>query len=283
MLLPVMGRPAAGAIGVVLSIVAACAPEPRGELLTPPPAISSPAAATPRGATTHPTGSVAPVPAPGDLDRVLADSEAYRSRREALLAQVALFEGDARVLEAMRAVPRHAFVPTQALDAAYLDVPLPIGYGQTISQPSLVARMTALLSLEPGERVLEVGTGSGYQAAILAELGAEVYSVEIIPELAGTARRVLDALGYADVVTERRDGYPGWPEHAPYDAIVVTAAPDHLPRPLVEQLADDGRMVIPIGPVGDVQTLWLVTREGGEPRLEQLLEVRFVPLVREGG
>ncbi|HSH21251.1 MAG TPA: protein-L-isoaspartate(D-aspartate) O-methyltransferase [Candidatus Caenarcaniphilales bacterium] len=231
-----------------------------------------PGAATPAGS---------PLDA-GQLDRELSDSDEYRQRREALVEVIGQFVDDELVLAAMQSVPRHAFVPTSELDNAYEDYPLPIGYGQTISQPSLVARMTALLELEPGERVLEIGTGSGYQAAVLGELTDEVYSVEIVPDLAATARAVLDGLGYTNVVTERRDGYLGWPEHAPFDAIVVTAAPDHLPQPLVEQLNEDGgRMIIPIGPVGDVQTLWLVTRENGEPRMERLLDVRFVPLVRE--
>jgi protein-L-isoaspartate(D-aspartate) O-methyltransferase len=218
------------------------------------------------------------------LDRELADNETYRSQRTELVdTYIAPYLDDQRVVEAMRAVPRHSFVPRSQLGWAYDDNPLPIGYGQTISQPSLVAKMTELLKLEPGDRVLEIGTGSGYQAAILAELTDEVYSVEIVPQLAATARTVLDALGYGRVRTDRRDGYDGWPEHAPYDAIVVTAAPDHLPAPLVEELVPDGgRMVIPIGPMGDVQTLWLVTRRGEEVAMERLYEVQFVPLTREG-
>jgi protein-L-isoaspartate(D-aspartate) O-methyltransferase len=218
------------------------------------------------------------------LDRELADDETFRSRRDDLVDQsVAPLVDDTRVIAAMRAVPRHSFVPRDQLARAYDDFPLPIGYGQTISQPSLVAEMTRLLELEPGDRVLEIGTGSGYQAAILAELTDEVYSVEIIPELAATAREVLDALGYEEVRTDRRDGYFGWPENAPYEAIIVTAAPDHLPSPLSDQLSPDGgRMVIPIGPPGNVQTLWLVTRQAEEVAMEQLLEVRFVPLTREG-
>jgi protein-L-isoaspartate(D-aspartate) O-methyltransferase len=141
--------------------------------------------------------------------------------------------------------------------------------------------MTAVLEIDAGDRVLEIGTGSGYQAAILAQLTDEVYSVEIIPELAAIARVVLDRLGAGEVEVRRADGYFGWPEHAPYDAIVVTAAPDHLPSPLVQQLKPDGgRMVIPIGPVGDVQTLWLVTRQGDDVELEDLGAVQFVPFRR---
>jgi protein-L-isoaspartate(D-aspartate) O-methyltransferase len=188
---------------------------------------------------------------------------------------------DTRIHEAFLNVPRHAFVPTDLLDRAYADFPLPIGYGQTISQPSLVAAMTELLAIEDGHRVLEIGTGSGFQAAILRELTSEVYSVEIIPELSETARAVLEGLGYGDINLERRDGYLGWEEEAPFDAIIVTAAPDHLPQPLVEQLVDGGRMVIPIGPMGNVQTLWLVTRNGDEVDMQEMGGVMFVPLTRE--
>jgi protein-L-isoaspartate(D-aspartate) O-methyltransferase len=243
-----------------------CSPAPRAGSPGSPPGGSPTAPATIAG---------------GELDRVLADSDAERARRDELVdTSVVPFVSDARVIDAIRAVPRHSFVPTDQLDQAYADHPLPIGYGQTISQPSLVAMMTELLDVQPGERVLEIGTGSGYQAAILRELTDQVYSVEIIPELAASAGAVLVALGYGDVHVDRRDGYFGWPEHGPYDAIVVTAAPDHLPSPLLDQLAPGGRIVIPIGPPGDVQTLWLVTRDAGEVRLEQLMSVQFVPLTR---
>ncbi|MBN2471400.1 MAG: protein-L-isoaspartate(D-aspartate) O-methyltransferase [Anaerolineae bacterium] len=219
---------------------------------------------------------------PESLDRLFEDSEEYVAARSSLVERaIAPVVADRRVVAALEAVPRHSFVPTRGLDLAYRDYPLPIGYGQTISQPSLVALMTEQLELTPGDRVLEIGTGSGYQAAILREMTDEVYSVEIIPELAGIARAVLDRLGYTDIHLDRRDGYYGWSEHAPYDAIIVTAAPDHMPPTLTEQLAPDGgRMVIPIGPVGNVQTLWLVTRNGDDVQMEQLLEVRFVPLTR---
>ena len=184
----------------------------------------------------------------------------------------------------MRAVPRHSFVPTAELGAAYANHPLRIEAGQTISQPSLVAQMTDVLDVDDGDRVLEIGTGSGYQAAILAQLTDDVYSIEIVPELAAIARAVLDRVGADEVEVRRADGYFGWPEHAPFDAIVVTAAPDHLPSALVRQLRPDGgRMVIPIGPVGDVQTLWLVTRTGEEVDMEDLGEVQFVPFTREDG
>ncbi|MGD8485841.1 MAG: protein-L-isoaspartate(D-aspartate) O-methyltransferase [Chloroflexota bacterium] len=231
-----------------------------------------------------PAPSPEPLLIPETLDRVFEDTDETSAQREALVSsQVEPWIRDEAVLAAMRTVPRHAFIPTEHLALAYADHPLPVGYGQTISQPSLVAFMTELLEVEPGDRVLEIGTGSGYQAAILAELTDEVHSIEIVPELAGIARAVLDELGYEDEVAVRRaDGYFGWEDRSPFDAIIVTAAPDHLPRPLVNQLEPEGgRMVIPIGPVGDVQVLWLVTREGDEVSMERLLDVRFVPFTRE--
>jgi protein-L-isoaspartate(D-aspartate) O-methyltransferase len=188
---------------------------------------------------------------------------------------------DEAVIEAMRNVPRHIFVPEKMRQLAYADHPLPIGYGQTISQPYIVALMTQALEPYPGQRVLEIGTGSGYQAAVLAELGVEVYTVEIIPELAERAAGALDAAGYAGVNRLTGDGYFGWEENAPYEAIIVTAAPDHLPLPLVEQLQEGGRIVIPIGPVGFVQTLWQFEKIGGEMVATNLGGVTFVPLTGE--
>ena len=187
---------------------------------------------------------------------------------------------DPLVLEAMRAVERHRFVPEEYLDQAYDDHPLPIGYGQTISQPYIVALMTQELGVEPGDRVLEIGTGSGYQAAILAEMGLEVYTLEIVPELANQAEARLETLGYGDVQVLNADGYFGWEEYAPYDAIIVTAAPDHMPQPLANQLAEGGRLVIPIGPAGLVQTLWLFEKVDGELQAESLGDVSFVPFTR---
>lgn len=190
---------------------------------------------------------------------------------------------DEDVLRAIEAVPRHKFVPEDQRDAAYGDYPLPIGFGQTISQPYIVARMTELLELEEGERVLEVGTGSGYQAAVLAELpGVEVYTVEIIPELARAAEERLETLGYANVHCREGDGYYGWPEHAPFDGIIVTAAPDHVPEPLKKQLAAGGRMVIPIGPRGGYQTLWkFVKQHDGDWSAHNEGGVAFVPFTGE--
>jgi protein-L-isoaspartate(D-aspartate) O-methyltransferase len=188
---------------------------------------------------------------------------------------------DPQVLAAMRAVPRHQFVPPEYLSQAYADHPLPIGYGQTISQPYIVALMTESLRLEPGQRVLEIGTGSGYQAAVLAEMDIEVYSIEIIPELAESASALLEDLGYANVTVLQADGYFGWEEYAPFDAIIVTAAPDHLPQPLANQLAEGGRLIIPIGPIGAVQTLWLFEKVEGEIQATNLGGVQFVPLTGE--
>jgi protein-L-isoaspartate(D-aspartate) O-methyltransferase len=187
---------------------------------------------------------------------------------------------DPIVLQAMRRVPRHEFVPPDYLDQSYADHPLPIGYGQTISQPYIVAYMSENLKLKPGDRVLEIGTGSGYQAAILADMGMEVYSIEIVPELAAEADARLKRLGY-EAQVRAGDGYDGWPEAAPFDAIIVTAAPDHVPLPLLEQLKVGGRLVIPIGPVGAIQTLWQFTLEEGDHlKALNLGDVRFVPFTR---
>ncbi len=189
---------------------------------------------------------------------------------------------DPLVLDAMRAVPRHLFVPDDYVGQAYEDHPLPIGFGQTISQPYIVALMTESLGVGPGDKVLEIGTGSGYQAAVLGQIGLEVYTVEIIPELAERSSALLAELGYASVATLSADGYFGWEEHAPFDAIIVTAAPDHVPQPLVNQLADGGRMVIPVGPVGAFQTLWQFTKDAdGELIAENLGGVAFVPFTRD--
>jgi protein-L-isoaspartate(D-aspartate) O-methyltransferase len=187
---------------------------------------------------------------------------------------------DPIVLRAMRRVPRHEFVPPEYLDQAHKDHPLPIGYGQTISQPYIVAYMSENLKLQPGDRVLEIGTGSGYQAAILADMGMDVYSIEIVPELAAEAEARLERLGY-EAQVRAGDGYFGWPDAAPFDAIIVTAAPDHVPLPLLQQLKVGGRLVIPIGPVGAIQTLWQFTLEEGDHlKALNLGDVRFVPFTR---
>lgn len=184
------------------------------------------------------------------------------------------------VLEAMRTVPRHLFVPDDVVDQAYNDYALPIGYGQTISQPYIVGLMSQALDVGPGDKVLEIGTGSGYQAAVLAAMGCEVYTMEIIPELANRAQRTLSDLGFEATVANA-DGYHGWMEHAPFDGIIVTAAPDHVPQPLVEQLGPGAALVIPVGPIGAVQTMWRFTV--GEDALvtgENLGGVMFVPFTR---
>jgi len=187
---------------------------------------------------------------------------------------------DAEVLTAMRTVPRHRFVPDNVADEAYRDHPLPIGYGQTISQPYIVAMMSQALGVGPGDKVLEVGTGSGYQAAVLAAIGCEVYTMEIIPELATRAETTLTELGYT-VTVAAADGYYGWPEHAPFDGIIVTAAPDHVPQPLVDQLGEGAALVIPVGPIGAMQTMWRFTVDAaGEITGENLGGVLFVPFTR---
>ncbi len=187
---------------------------------------------------------------------------------------------DPLIVAAMRAVPRHRFVPDDLASRAYGDHALPIGYGQTISQPYVVALMTESLSVEPGDTVLEIGTGSGYQAAVLAQMGITVYSIEIISELAERARAVLGELDYS-VELAVGDGYFGWEDASPFDAIIVTAAPDHVPVPLVEQLAPGGTIVIPVGPIGAVQTLWQFTKmPDGELAAQSLGPVMFVPFTR---
>ena len=188
---------------------------------------------------------------------------------------------DPDVLAAMAAVPRHRFVPdTAALqNGAYADTPLPIGGGQTISQPYIVAYMTEALQLPTNARVLEIGTGSGYQAAVLAELARTVYTIEIVPELATTSREVLRELGYDNVRVRQGDGYGGWPDEAPFDGIIVTAAPDHVPPALIEQLAEGARLVIPVGE--ESQAMTIVTKGADGSSVEVTLPVRFVPMTGE--
>jgi protein-L-isoaspartate(D-aspartate) O-methyltransferase len=190
---------------------------------------------------------------------------------------------DARVLESMRAVPRDRFVPRELVAHAYDDSPLPIGQGQTISQPYIVAHMTEVLGVEPAHKVLEVGTGSGYQAAVLSILAREVYTVEIVPELARRAEATLHELGYRNVHVRHGDGYGGWPDQAPFDRIIVTAAPNQVPQPLIEQLAAGGRLVIPVGPRW--QTQWMTVVEKTERGVVQrrTIPVRFVPFTRQPG
>lgn len=185
---------------------------------------------------------------------------------------------DQKVIDAMLKVERHKFVPKEYEHLAYIDEPLPIGYGQTISQPYIVALMTQLLELQSSDKVLEIGTGSGYQAAILAELCKEVYTIEIIPELAQRAEKLLKELGYKNIFVKIGDGYYGWPEHAPFDKIIVTCAPKEIPQKLVEQLKDGGKMVLPVGDI--FQELIVVEKQGGMIFKKSIIPVRFVPMIK---
>lgn len=222
------------------------------------------------------------------------DEARFAAQRRALIAELRADAGsridagaspkvDREVLDVLARVPRHAFVPPAERTDAYENRPLSIGYGQTISQPYIVALMTALARPQRGQKILEIGTGSGYQAAVLAEFGARVYTVEIVAPLAKPAAQRLQALGYRTVETRIGDGYYGWPEHAPFDAIVVTAAAASVPPPLIEQLAPGGRMVIPVGTAYFTQMLMLVDkRADGRVRTRQIAPVRFVPLTGAG-
>jgi len=216
-------------------------------------------------------------PQTGVDDERLADG--YASEREAMVARTIVSRGvkDVRVLAAMCRVPRHEFVPIELRESAYADRPLPIGLDQTISQPYIVAFMTEALRLPVGAHVLEVGTGSGYQAAVLAKVAARVFSVEIVPELAARAAVLLARLGYGNIEMAERDGSDGWPEHAPYDGILVVAAADEVPAPLVEQLKPGARLILPLR-AGEGQQLVVVTRVGAGFREEAVLSVAFVPM-----
>ena len=207
-----------------------------------------------------------------------SESDSFKvARRNMVLAQLAARDiADTLVLQAMAEIPRHKFVPLPLRNMAYQDRPLPIGKNQTISQPYIVAFMTQALELEADDRVLEIGTGSGYQAAVLARLVEHVYTIEIIPSLGESARAVLQRQGHDNVTVRVGDGYVGWPEKAPFDAIMVTAAPDHVPRALVEQLAEGGHLVLPVGDY--YQELLRLTKRKGKIRRESLLPVRFVPM-----
>ena len=211
-------------------------------------------------------------------------SEMQAERNHMVARQIARRDvRDPRVLGAMRSVPRHLFVPEGRRGAAHQDRPLPIGFGQTISQPYIVALMTDLLGLQPDSKVLEIGTGSGYQAAVLTELTGHVYTIEILKPLAKLSAKRFAELGYTTIRAKQGDGYFGWPEHAPFDAIIVTCVAGHLPPPLFAQLKPGGRIVIPIGQPGRYQELQVVTkqRDTGQPRFESICPVAFVPMVGE--
>jgi protein-L-isoaspartate(D-aspartate) O-methyltransferase len=221
---------------------------------------------------------------PGQTERQAAQQQrdSYQEARERMVRNQIEARGveHARVLEAMRRVPRHLFVSLELADLAYQDTPLPIEESQTISQPYIVALMTELARPDKDHTVLEIGTGSGYQAAVLSLVVKQVYSVELVPLLARTAAERLKVLGYHNVEVRQGDGYKGWAEHAPYDAILVTAAPEEIPQELVRQLKPGGRMVIPTGPLGD-QDLQVVEKDArGKVSVRSVLPVRFVPLVK---
>lgn len=186
----------------------------------------------------------------------------------------------AATLKAMRKVPRHLFVPKEYEKLAYGDHPLPIGYGQTISQPYIVAFMTETVKPSAKKRILEIGTGSGYQAAVLAEIADTVYTIEIVPELARESSELFKSLGYTNIIVKAGDGYNGWKEHAPFDIIIVTAAAERIPEPLLEQLAENGRLVIPVGRANSVQELILAVKRNGKIEKKNLTMVRFVPFKR---
>ncbi len=209
--------------------------------------------------------------------------DVYKEKREKMVKDQIEKRGvnDKLVLKAMRNVKRHLFVPEERMAEAYDDSPLPIGYGQTISQPYIVGYMTEVIQPKPEFKVLEIGTGSGYQAAVLAEIVKEVYTIEIVTELATAAMQRLKKLGYSKVKVKQADGYYGWKENSPYDAIVVTAATEFVPPPLIEQLKENGKMVIPIGSPFMTQTLMLIEKNGKKIKTKNLLPVRFVPFTRK--
>jgi protein-L-isoaspartate(D-aspartate) O-methyltransferase len=255
-------------IWLIAVLLAGCTASPQQQL--PPVTAVGPAEAGTPTVITSPPATTAGQPDDRTEDRANMVERQLAARDIAATA----------VLDAMRTVPRHRFVPDRVADLAYADSALPIGHGQTISQPYIVGLMSQALDVGPGDKVLEIGTGSGYQAAVLAAMGCEVYTMEIIPELAARAEGTLTELGYMATVANA-DGYFGWEEHAPFDGIIVTAAPDHVPQPLIEQLGDNAALVIPIGPIGAAQTMWRFTVDrDGLVTGENLGGVLFVPFTR---
>ena len=213
---------------------------------------------------------------------IIPQTDKYESLRHRMVETQIRNRGinNPAVINAMKKVPRHLFIPENYRDEAYNDYPLPIGYGQTISQPFIVAYMTEAVRPNSKKKVLEIGTGSGYQAAILAEIVDKVYTIEIVPELAKEASERLMQMGYDNIYCKFGDGYQGWPEHAPFDIIVVTAAPEKIPKPLIDQLAEGGRLIIPVGATGAVQELVLLVKKNGKTDTRRLSFVRFVPFRR---
>ncbi|MDH3268837.1 MAG: protein-L-isoaspartate(D-aspartate) O-methyltransferase [Ignavibacteria bacterium] len=213
----------------------------------------------------------------------IPQDDKYTKTREEMVTEQIEYRGitNQPTLDALRKVPRHKFVPPNLVDRAYNDGPLPIGYGQTISQPYIVAYMTAAINPKASQKVLEIGTGSGYQAAVLAEIVDSVYTIEIITELYNSSNKRLNGLGYENVFCKNADGYYGWEEFAPFDAIIVTAAAEYIPPPLIKQLKDGGKMIIPVGSPFLNQTLIMVEKNGEEITTTSLLPVRFVPFTRE--
>lgn len=211
------------------------------------------------------------------------DVNDYAGQREQMVKEQLIARGiqDSRVIQAMKKIPRQDFVPIRLKPYSYKDTPLFIGdHGQTISQPYIVAFMTEVLELKASDRVLEIGTGSGYQAAILAELVRDVYTIEIVPKLGNRAAATLEKLGYKNIQVKIGDGYEGWPERAPFDAIIVTCAPEQIPQTLVDQLKDGGRMIIPVGRQLEAQKLVKVTKHKGQVNTQEVMDVKFVPMVR---
>ena len=206
----------------------------------------------------------------------------FKEERDKMVEEQLIPRGilSASVLDAMRSIPRHVFIPEHYHNCAYSDGPVPIGSGQTISQPYIVAYMTEQLDPFPKMKVLEIGTGSGYQAAILHHLGCEVFTIELVEGLADSAKKAFDVLDFHSINPKHGNGYSGWPEEAPFDAIIVTAAPESIPMSLIDQLRDGGRMIVPVGKIYEVQSLRLLTKNGGQIIDKELLLVRFVPMVK---
>ena len=209
--------------------------------------------------------------------------DTFSRKREEMVRSQLISRGisSKKVLDAFRKVPRHLFVPDEYKEVAYADRPLPLSHDQTISQPYIVAYMTEILDIQPGHKILEIGTGSGYQAAILHEMEAEVYSVEIIRPLSDKARSTLLSLGYDQIHLKTGDGYKGWSEFAPFHGVLVTCSPSEIPPPLIEQLGEGGKMIIPVGKAGYIQYLYLVQKINGKIKMENVMPVRFVPMKNE--